>query len=166
MKANRKFVEGEEAVSEVIGVFLMLAIAVAIAATLYVYVSGMIGVQQKVPSIQMLADEDDDKLSVININAGVYWDSLAIRSTGDVNISINSEVTTSVGVTLSADTYYQVNDSMMESGNAHVFIQGADFIDIEGTLADLDDITITIIHDDSGTIRGTYTYSSIAVTAD
>ena len=163
MKVNRKFVEGEEAVSEVIGVFLMIAIAVAIAATLYVYVSGMIGVQQKVPSIQMLADEDDDKLSVININADVYWDSLAIRSTGAVNISINSEVTTSVGVTLSADTYYQVNDSMMGSGNAHVFIQGADF---KGTLADLDDITITIIHDDSRTTLGTYTYSSIAVTAD
>jgi flagellin-like protein len=43
MKANRKFVEGEEAVSAVIGVILMVAITVAIAATVYVYVSGMIG---------------------------------------------------------------------------------------------------------------------------
>ena len=163
MKANRKFVEGEEAVSAVIGVILMVAITVAIAATVYVYVSGMIGVQQKVPMIQMLADEDDDKLSVISINANVYWDSLAIRSTGAVNISINSEVTTSVGVTLSADTYYQVNDSMMGSGNAHVFIRGADFIDIEGTLADIDDITITIIHDDTGIVLGTYAFSSIAI---
>jgi len=46
MKANRKFVEGDEAVSAVIGVILMVAITVAIAATVYVYVSGMIGVQQ------------------------------------------------------------------------------------------------------------------------
>ena len=39
MKANRKFVDGEEAVSAVIGVILMVAITVAIAATVYVYVS-------------------------------------------------------------------------------------------------------------------------------
>jgi flagellin-like protein len=43
MKANRKFVEDEEAVSAVIGVILMVAITVAIAATVYVYVSGMLG---------------------------------------------------------------------------------------------------------------------------
>ena len=42
MKANRKFVEDEEAVSAVIGVILMVAITVAIAATVYVYVSGML----------------------------------------------------------------------------------------------------------------------------
>ena len=35
MKANRKFVEGEEAVSAVIGVILMVAITVAIAAAVY-----------------------------------------------------------------------------------------------------------------------------------
>lgn len=44
MKANRKFIEGDErAVSAVIGVILMVAITVAIAATVYVYVSGMLG---------------------------------------------------------------------------------------------------------------------------
>ena len=43
MKANRKFIEEEAGVSAVIGVILMVAITVAIAATVYVYVSGMIG---------------------------------------------------------------------------------------------------------------------------
>jgi len=43
MKANKKFVEEKEAVSAVIGVILMVAITVAIAATVYVYVSGMTG---------------------------------------------------------------------------------------------------------------------------
>jgi flagellin-like protein len=38
MKANRKFIQAEdEAVSAVIGVILMVAITVAIAATVYVY---------------------------------------------------------------------------------------------------------------------------------
>jgi FlaG/FlaF family flagellin (archaellin) len=41
MKANQKFVEHEGAVSAVIGVILMVAITVAIAATVYVYTSGL-----------------------------------------------------------------------------------------------------------------------------
>ncbi len=49
MKANRKFIEADErAVSAVIGVILMVAITVAIAATVYVYVSGMIKVTMDV----------------------------------------------------------------------------------------------------------------------
>lgn len=39
MKANSKFIEKENGVSAVIGVILMVAITVAIAATVYIYVS-------------------------------------------------------------------------------------------------------------------------------
>jgi len=54
MKANRKFIEGEEAVSAVIGVILMVAITVAISATVYVYVSGMLGGGvQSTPAVSM-----------------------------------------------------------------------------------------------------------------
>ena len=162
MKANRKFVDGEEAVSAVIGVILMVAITVAIAATVYVYVSGMIGVQQKVPTVQMLADEDDDRLTVINTDADVYWDNLAIRVTGDVNITVNGEVTLASGVGLTADTYYVITDTMVNGADAHILVRGSDFIDIEGENADLSDITVTLIHDDTDTTLGTYTYSSIA----
>ena len=168
MKANRKFVEGDEAVSAVIGVILMVAITVAIAATVYVYVSGMIGVQQKVPTVQMLADEDDDRLAVINTDADVYWDNLAIRVTGACTIKINGECLLAGGTnqsTFLADTYYQVVDGMID-GVAHVLVHGSDFIDIEGETTDLADITITLIHDDTDTTLGTYTYSSIATLAD
>jgi len=167
MKANRKFVEGDEAVSAVIGVILMVAITVAIAATVYVYVSGMIGVQQKVPTVQMLADEDDDRLSVINTDADVYWDNLAIRVSGSCTVKINGECLAAGGTNqtaFTADTYYQVANTMMD-GLAHVLVRGSDFIDIEGTTADLADITVTIIHDDTDTTLGTYTYSSIALLA-
>lgn len=167
MKANRKFVEGDEAVSAVIGVILMVAITVAIAATVYVYVSGMIGVQQKVPMVQFLADEDDDRLSVINTDADVYWDNLAIRVTGACTVRINGECNVTGGVDqldLTADTYYVINASMM-TGSAHVLVHGSDFIDIEGTLAALSDITVTLVHDDTDTTLGTYTYSSIALKA-
>jgi len=122
----------------------------------------MIGVQQKVPTVQMLADEDDDRLSVINTDADVYWDNLAIRVTGTVNVTVNGEVTLASGVGLTADTYYVITDTMVNGGDAHILVHGSDFIDIEGETADLSDITVTLIHDDTDTTLGTYTYSSIA----
>ena len=124
--------------------------------------ASIIGQDWIVPTVQLLASEDDDRLIVINVHPDVYWDELAIRVTGDVTMCINGEVTTSMGKTLSADTYYKVNDNMMSSGNAHVLIHGSDFIDLEGTSASLSDVTVTIIHDVTDTTLGTYTYSSIA----
>jgi len=164
MKANRKFVEGDEAVSAVIGVILMVAITVAIAATVYVYVSGMIGVQQQVPVVQMLASEDNDRLTVINTDADVEWENLAIRSTAAVKIYVNGEVTGIVGYNLSANRYHEFNTSSINaftSGDNPV--RGSDFIDIEsqaGVL--LNDVTITFVHADTDTVLGTYTYASIA----
>jgi hypothetical protein len=79
-----------------------------------------------------------------------------------LHICINGEVTTSAGTALSAGTYYQISDDMMSSGSAHVLIHGSDFIELEGTSSDLSDITVTIIHDDTDTILGTYTFASIA----
>jgi flagellin-like protein len=59
MKANRKFRDGEEAVSAVIGVILMVAITVAIAATVYVYVSGMLGTGPTLnPTVSMIQTEN------------------------------------------------------------------------------------------------------------
>ncbi|MCX6668039.1 MAG: type IV pilin [Euryarchaeota archaeon] len=59
MKANRKFIngiKGEKAVSAVIGVILMVAITVAIAATVYVYVSGMLpSSSNTTPTVSMTA---------------------------------------------------------------------------------------------------------------
>ena len=65
MKANRKFVEGEEAVSAVIGVILMVAITVAIAATVYVYVSGMLGSGTKeTPTVGLTAEATGEVCAV------------------------------------------------------------------------------------------------------
>ena len=82
MKANRKFKEEEEAVSAVIGVILMVAITVAIAATVYVYVSGMIGgTPDKTPEVQFIKDETNDRLTVAKTDGEVQWYDLSIRTT-------------------------------------------------------------------------------------
>ena len=82
MKANKKFVEGEEAVSAVIGVILMVAITVAIAATVYMYVSGMIGGGlQSTPTITMSATPNEARtgamITIATITeAGVNWSAV------------------------------------------------------------------------------------------
>jgi len=69
MKANRKFRDGEEAVSAVIGVILMVAITVAIAATVYVYVSGMLGGGPAVnPTVSMV--QSGSYISITGVENG------------------------------------------------------------------------------------------------
>jgi flagellin-like protein len=79
MKANRKFVEEKEAVSAVIGVILMVAITVAIAATVYVYVSGMLGTgQTSTPNVTFT--KSSDGLTVARADAGLDWSDFKVTN--------------------------------------------------------------------------------------
>ena len=81
MKANRKFIEGDErAVSAVIGVILMVAITVAIAATVYVYVSGMLGgSQNKAPSMAFNKQTSPTKgITLVSADSGLKWSDFSI----------------------------------------------------------------------------------------
>lgn len=88
MKANRKFREENEAVSAVIGVILMVAITVAIAATVYVYVSGMIGGgMDKAPDLSFYQDKNEATLTVASVSeTGVSWATIQV-SGGDVPVN-------------------------------------------------------------------------------
>ncbi len=152
--------KGEEAVSAVIGVILMVAITVAIAATVYVYISGSIGVQQTVPTVQMMAIENVDRLSVLNTDAELNWTNLAIRTTAAVSIYINGEADAGNCLNLTANEYHKF--AMSDISGSSGIIHGSDFIDIEGTSGNLVDVTITVIHDDTDTTLEIYTFSSIA----
>ena len=80
MKANRKF-KGEEAVSAVIGVILMVAITVAIAATVYVYVSGMIGgTSTATPTIACNSDAAANKLIISTATVDTSWADITITN--------------------------------------------------------------------------------------
>jgi len=59
MKANSKFVNGDEAVSPVIAVILMVAITVVLAATVYLFVSGFGSNQNSVVSASFAAKSVD-----------------------------------------------------------------------------------------------------------
>ena len=155
---NSKGVDG--AVSAVIGVILMVAITVAIAATVYVYVSGSIGVQKTVPTVQMMAIENADRLSVLNTDNELNWTAFAIRSTAAVSIYINGEADAGNCFNLTADGYHKFAMGDISSGSG--IIHGSDFIDIEGTSGNLVDVTISVIHDDTATTLETFTFSHIS----
>jgi len=80
MKANRKFIQADErAVSAVIGVILMVAITVAIAATVYVYVSGMIGgTKTQTPNVACTTDATSNKIVVATADAAIKWKDVKI----------------------------------------------------------------------------------------
>ena len=82
MKANRKFKQENEAVSAVIGVILMVAITVAIAATVYVYVSGMLTPGgQKNPELAAIADDVNNRITITKISEdNLNWNT-------DINVS-------------------------------------------------------------------------------
>jgi flagellin-like protein len=71
MKANKKFVEEDEAVSAVIGVILMVAITVAIAATVYVYVSGLAGSPgSDTENASVAAEGTENKIKLVLASGG------------------------------------------------------------------------------------------------
>ncbi len=137
MKANRKFVEGEEAVSAVIGVILMVAITVAIAAAVYVYVSGMIsGTTQSTPNVTFIKDESENTLKVSSADPGISW--------SDINIT----------VTDGTNTEYIEKSGTVTAGDT------IDFDDETTTCSG--DITITIRYEPTNSLMGTYTLSDVS----
>ena len=76
MKANRKFVEEDEAVSAVIGVILMVAITVAIAATLYIYVTGVpMAPKSRVENASIAGEGTNDQIKLVLASAGKTYDN-------------------------------------------------------------------------------------------
>jgi flagellin-like protein len=136
MKANRKFVEGEEAVSAVIGVILMVAITVAIAATVYVYVSGMMGgAAEKAPTITFTKDEALNTLTVVQADVGISW--------SDINMTATDGTDTNY-------THGQTGD-----------VTAGDTIDLDGRSLDAGDVTVRFSYTPTNALIGTYKLTSV-----
>ena len=101
MKANRKFREEDEAVSAVIGVILMVAITVAIAATVYVYVSGMIGgTAQKASTIAMnIYSRNDATNETVWLVSGIEGEAINTSSYSAVLLDASGNPDTGATIT-------------------------------------------------------------------
>jgi len=130
MKANRKFVEGREAVSAVIGVILMVAITVAIAAVVYIYVSGlMTGTPTATPSVALTADPSGENCTITlgsPTQTSIKWDDVnwtLVNVTDGKDITANLSISGPGTTTLSGGQVISIkkDDFGLKSGNVYRF---------------------------------------------
>ena len=149
MKANRKFKEGEdEAVSAVIGVILMVAITVAIAATVYVYVSGMMGgASEKAPTITFTKDESLNTLTVVQADSGIAWSDISM------NVANDSD-STDTWIVTAGDWAAQIGSTTVTAGDTIEYVAN-------GNVSAGADITIRFTYVPTNALIGTYKLNSI-----
>jgi flagellin-like protein len=137
MRADTKIKLNEKAVSAVIGVIIMVAITIAMAAVAYAYLNGMIGGEDEVvPVVTFVPSEADNKLTVSSADVDTSWD--------DINISFTNS------------TSY---DYLEKSG----MITAGDSIDLDTDQMLTGTVTITFRHDPSNTILGDpYTFQDVS----
>lgn len=160
MKANRKFREGQEAVSAVIGVILMVAITVAIAATVYVYVSGMVGGNVKsTPTISMTPDTSDTNttLSIASVSTqGVAWNDVTYTLVDKTNTTQFPGAAWATAYAWGTSSNIKLSDPT--SGN----VQGGQIITIKSTTACLTkghQYTLTLQYRPTGGTLSTATWT-------
>lgn len=143
-KANQKFVQADEAVSPVIGVILMVAITVVLAAVVFVLVSNLSKTSSKAPDVSFTLDENTDRLSLVKSATGLNWDDFKIKGTvpsSTVNYILNADATTAA--TDLSGTYAAFSTADFNAG---------DFVDFCGTAAITGTTTIQILHTESNTV--------------
>jgi flagellin-like protein len=110
MKANRKFIEDEEAVSAVIGVILMVAITVAIAATVYVYVSGMMGSpSSEAESASVVCRAENQLIKITLTTGGNNMPSTGYNLNTTIKIRCQGSLPTAKQF---SDDYFDVGESL------------------------------------------------------
>ncbi len=146
MKANRKFIEADErAVSAVIGVILMVAITVAIAATVYVYVSGMIGgTKTQTPNVACTTDATANKVTVATSDANIRWD--------DITITINPagqgwHIWSGGGITDEGNATYPNDATVLVTAGDYIFLNGVS----------LGNVQVTLRYEPTNSLLGTWT---------
>jgi flagellin-like protein len=147
MKANRKFIEADDrAVSAVIGVILMVAITVAIAATVYVYVSGMIGgTKNQTPNVACTTDSTANRVTVATADANIKW--------SDVRITLDTAVT-SWCVYTSAGTSIGYDNSIVQPFTGAALVLAGDYLLLNGTVGN---VKVTLGYSPTNSLLGSWT---------
>jgi flagellin-like protein len=133
MKIPRKKIN-QNAVSAVIGVIIMVAITIAMAAVAYAYFTGMIGGQKSAtPVVSFTPSASDKTITVSTADVDANWNDIRITFTN----ATGSNQTSKNGV--------------MKAGDIISLLAQP----LRGT------VTVTIIHVPTNTLLGTYTFENV-----
>lgn len=125
----------QNAVSAVIGVIIMVAITIAMAAVAYAYFTGMIGGQKPAtPVISFTQSATEKTITVSTADVDANWN--------DINITITNATTftylVKTGVISAGDTIYLLTDQILR-----------------GT------VTVTFTHVPTNALLGSYTFENV-----
>jgi FlaG/FlaF family flagellin (archaellin) len=136
MITHRGFNQSKHAVSAVIGVIIMVAITIAMAAVAYAYFTGMIGESKtETPVISFTPSTTEKTIQVASADVDANWN--------DINITFNNATgfayLTKTGVVSAGDTIY---------------------LEIDQTLTGT--VTVTFRHNPTNTMMGdAYTFQNV-----
>ena len=105
-KANQAFKASDEAVSPVIGVILMVAITVVLAAVVFVLVSNLSkNSNTAAPNITFNQNNSGHTLTIVSADAAASWNNVKGSITpGTCNYKLNSQTTTSAAAPMTSST--------------------------------------------------------------
>ncbi len=155
MKANQ-FAQNDEAVSPVIGVILMVAITVVLAAVVFVLVSDLGDTGDSAPQMSFTKSEGDDQIKVAKADTGLNWDQFQIKASVTNATDLEMERNTAADGT--GGTAVTSSATSIAAGS----VTAGDYFEFCGTSTAQTAVTITLIHEASNTEVYSTTFSSIA----
>jgi len=164
MKANRKFVQADEAVSPVIAVILMVAITVVLAATVFVLVSDIGSKSAKnAPQIGWSDDETNDRWQINQAPPTVPWSGFQLKA------SAFSASMTAWKASVNADS--NAANAGTSTGTGYVTITvttnmaGGDYLEFCAVGAAGTNIEFVMLHSASNSIAHRFTFAALALCA-
>ena len=117
MKANRKFIEEQDAISAVIGVILMVAITVAIAAVTFVYFTGLMGSPEtEKENASIAVNNENTKIKITLVSGGKSLPSDGYSFSNSVIVRLNGNKLSGEGIA-PGNTGWDIGESLY-IGNA------------------------------------------------
>ena len=142
MREKEQIIQDEQAISVVIGVVLMVAVAIAMAAVGYAYMTGLIGGQnlEEAPIIDFTADYNENTLLLTYKDTDFNWEDIYIvASQGSPTETIQDETGPLTGAASVGEKIY-LNDEITA---------------FTGT------VIVTITHRPSDTMMGDFTFEEV-----
>lgn len=137
MTTQRRYKQNEYAVSAVIGVIIMVAITIAMAAVAYAYFTGMIGGGEEItPVISFTPDASEKTIQVASADVDANWNDINITFTNATTFAYLNVPKT--GVVNAGDTINLINDQPLRGK-----------------------VTVTFTHVPTNSLLGTYTIEDV-----
>lgn len=137
MKNQKRKKSSEKAVSAVIGVIIMVAITVAMAAVAYAYFTGMIGQQKTAtPVIDFVKSDSEKTITVVTADLDSNWNDINITFTNATSYAYLTVPKT--GVVNAGDIINLITDQTLRGK-----------------------ITVTFMHTPTNALLGTYTIENV-----